>query len=298
MADQPDIVVIGPGKVGLALAWLARRAGRRVAAIGARRGDAAEAAARRLGAGTVAARCAEAAGLGDLVLLTVSDAAIGPLCAQLAEDGAFRPGARVLHCSGALGSDVLAPARSVGCAAGSMHPLQTFPSVDAAVERLVGAWTFCEGDAAALADAEQLARDIGTHPRRLSPGGKAAYHAAAVLACNDMTALIDAALTVAGVAGLDRADALSAFAPLLRATLDHVLRDGPEAALTGPVARGDAGTVAVHLRALAGGDDRLEAIYRALGRWTVDLAGRSGSLDATQRARIEAVLTGKESTER
>lgn len=280
MQDVPDIAIVGPGRVGVALGMLAARAGLNVRAVAGRDASAARTAAGRIGAGVRACDPGEAAGSADLVLLTVPDDAIADVCARLAEAGAFRRGAVVAHCSGGLDSSVLAPARNTcGCAIGSMHPLQTFPTADAAVERLPGSYCFIEGDERAAGTLEQLARAIGANPVPIDPPGKALHHTAAVTACNYLVTLLDAAGRLAETAGVDPETYRRALEPLMRTTLDNALSMGPERALTGPIVRGDVDTVRRHLAAIAGLDENTAALYRAAGRCTIDLAVRSGRLD-------------------
>jgi predicted short-subunit dehydrogenase-like oxidoreductase (DUF2520 family) len=291
MAER-ELSIIGPGKVGQALGLLAAKAGYRVVAIGARDLERAKVAAGAIGDDVIACGSAEAAAAAGMVLLTVSDDAIASVCARIAEADAFRKGAVVAHCCGALGSDVLAPARDwCGCFIGSMHPLQTFPTVRAAIERLGGAYFFCEGDATAVEALERLAAALGGTPVRIDAGAKALYHAAAVVACNYLTALIDAALDLARKAGIDRATAWSAMEPLVRATVANIAEVGPEQSLTGPIARGDADTVRRHLSALADGPVELDELYRAAGKWAVLLAARKGTLSAGSAEELRRLLS-------
>jgi len=286
---MPPLAIIGPGRLGTALGLGAARSGWPVAAIGARDLARAASLAEAIGPGTRAGTPADAAKAAQLVLLTVSDEAIGPVCDELAAGSAFRPGAVVAHCCGALGSEILASARlRCRCAIGSMHPLQTFASVEAA-DRLSGAYFFCEGDEAALAALKEFVLCIGGNPVRVDADRKAAYHAGAVMACNYFTALIDAAAGLMRTAGVERQVALAALAPILRATLETVLAVGPEEALTGPIARGDADTVRLHLDAISKRGD-IDAFYRAAGRWTVALARRKGTLDDEAARRLEELL--------
>ena len=291
MTELPTLAIIGPGKVGTAIGILAHSRGYSIAAIGGRNQARAEDAARRMG-GPPACSPRQAAGMGNLVLLTVPDGAIEGLCDELAAVRAFAPGTVVAHCSGALDSTVLLPAREeCGCAIASAHPLQTFPTVEAAVGRLPGAYWFCEGDESALLIVERWAAVLGAASvARLLPGDKAAYHAAAVLACNDLVALLDAALTAGELAGIQRGQAMIALKPLINATLDNVEALGTEKALTGPIARGDIGTVRRHLTALAADPDILD-VYRALGRRTVSIALRKGSIDQIMAEQLRDVLS-------
>lgn len=274
MAHKLNISIIGPGRVGLALGRLLARRGYRVTVAG-RSIAKGRAAAAKIGPMVRPATAAAAAG-GDIVLLTVNDDAIAPLCKQLAKRRAFRPGCVVAHCSGALGSDILAPAkRACQCRIASMHPLQTFPNEQAALAAVKGTYFFLEGDADAVAALTPLVRAVGGWPQTIEPAAKALYHAAACMACNYLTALMDAALEAQAQAGIDRRLAWVAMAPMIEATLNNITTAGPAGALTGPIARGDAATVRRHLTALARHRD-LADLYRSLGRWTVGLAVRKG----------------------
>jgi predicted short-subunit dehydrogenase-like oxidoreductase (DUF2520 family) len=110
------------------------------------------------------------------------------------------------------------------------------------------------------------------------------------VACNYLPALLDAAGALCARAGIDPSVARAALAPLVRATLENVLAAGPEAALTGPIARGDVATVHRHLEALAGGEAELDELYRAMGRWTVALARRKGTIDDAQAQALRRAL--------
>jgi len=295
MRKKPSISIIGPGRLGTALARAAAAAGWPVAAIGARDSARASLLADRLGGGVRTGTPAEAAAAGQMVFLTVSDEAIEPLCKELASRGAFAAGAIVAHCCGALDSEALAAARrQCGCRIASMHPLQTFPDADVAVERFKGICFFCDGDEPALETLERLAAALGGRCARIPSGDgrKTLYHAGATMACNHLAALIDAALTLMQQAGIERQTALAALAPLLRATMDNIATLGPEKALTGPVARGDAETVGRHLEGMSGQAD-LEAFYRDAARWTLRLARRAGALDDVAARRLEELLAGR-----
>jgi len=288
-----DIVIIGPGAVGQTLGILASCAGLRVVAVGARRIERAGHLAGLI-PGAQALPVEQATTLGDLVLLTVSDDAIEALCRNLSAADAFKPGSVVAHCSGALDSEILAPAKTAGCAVGSMHPLATFASPQRAIESIKNSYCFIEGNRQAAGVLERFALAIGAHPARLNRAQKPLYHSAAVMACNYVTALIDAAAELMAQAGIDRSTALEALAPLVCATVDNVTSAGPQAALTGPIARGDVDTLRRHLSAMAGLDE-LSALYRRLGLWTLGLAKRKGSLADQPAKSIFELLSQKSS---
>ena len=291
MANLPDIAIIGGGKVGTAVGILAAKAGYCVAAVGGRDEARTASSAKAIGPNVRATDAKTAATAGMLVLLTVPDDVIESLCSELAEVGAFARGGVVAHCSGALGSGILSRARTqCGCSVGSMHPLQTFPTAAAAAGRLPGAWCFIEGDASAAEQLTALAAAIGTTPVRIDPLAKPLYHAAAVMACNYLTTLLDAAADLAQQAGIERETFLTAAGPIIRATVDNVAEMGPQGALTGPVARGDVETVRGHLRAIAPCQASVRVAYRAMGILTTDLAQRAGSIDAETAGDLREVF--------
>lgn len=293
---RPHIAIIGPGKVGLALAALAARAGYD-ATLGARNVRQSRSRARRVLPGAKVATASYAAAAGDVVLLTVSDSSIKAVCDELAQSGSLRSGSIVAHCCGALGSEVLASADRCGCRVASMHPLQTFPSAQAAIAAMPGTFFFCEGDSRALRALRTIVRNIGGRPIGLAKfldeaaamRAKAAYHAAACIASNYMVALMDAAMATAELAGLDRRTAWKALSKLVHATLDNIDALGPAAALTGPISRGDAQTVARHVDALGGHGDLLE-LYRVMGRWTLDVTRRKGTVSPTAAVKLASTL--------
>ena len=293
MEEKPVIVIVGPGVVGKTLAILADKAGYRIAGIAARDPQKAKAAADAINQPIATGTLEEITPLGTLVFLTVSDDAIEDVCKRLSEQKRFSAGAVVAHCSGALSSEILSSAREL-CHAhiGSMHPLQTFPNVEAGLERLPGAYCFCEGDDVAVKVLEEFSSAIGAKPVRINnPEGKLLYHASAVMACNYFTALLDAAITTAQKAGINPSDALSALEPLVRATLDNIFANGPAKALTGPIARGDEKLIAKQFKEILAADKDLAEIYSTLGKWTVKVALEKGTIDEEKAESLRKLLS-------
>jgi predicted short-subunit dehydrogenase-like oxidoreductase (DUF2520 family) len=171
-----------------------------------------------------------------------------------------------------------------------MHPLQTFPTVDAAIGRLRGTYCFYEGNEPALPLVEELIGKVGMRPVRIEASAKALYHAAAVMASNYLVAIMDAALAVAEKAGIERSTAWPALEPLVLSTIANISKMGPAEALTGPIARGDVETVKRHLEALSREDESLASVYRFLGLYTVQLALRKGPTSSAAAA-IQRVLS-------
>ncbi len=291
MTERKDISIVGAGKVGTALGVLAARAGYRVVAVADADTSAASSAVESIGEPARVCPAVEAVRAGDIVLLTMPDDAIAAVCNELAAQDAFAAGSIIAHCSGALDSGILSAAREkCGCEVASMHPLQTFPTVASAVANLPGAFFFCEGDPRAVEELRRMAEAIGGKALRIAPGAKALYHAAAVMACNYLSALLDASAAFCERAGIKRATAMEAMEPLVRATLDNVMSMGPAEALTGPIARGDVETVARHLEAMADCPGELQAFYRSAGVWTTRLAKRKGGASAAAIDEIRRLL--------
>jgi predicted short-subunit dehydrogenase-like oxidoreductase (DUF2520 family) len=271
---RPVIAILGPGTVGGALAR-SLHAARRKVIVGGRDPDKSQQLAGQID--TDAAGMDEAARSAGVSVLTVRDDAIEAVCEALAEVGCWGPGDVVLHCSGALDSSILSAARQAGAGAGSWHPLQTFPAGEM-VASLAGVPFFAEGDGPAVARASELTSALGGTFHEIAPHGKALYHAAAVMACNYVSTLLEASEALMSQAGIEPGETRKAMAPLTRRTVENAACSGPVDTLTGPIVRGDAETVRKHLAAMQGaGLEGLAELYRALGERTVELAARRGT---------------------
>ncbi len=282
-----DIAVIGAGRVGTAMAVLLGRAGHTIRAVAGGEGTR-ERAARYLAHVPILQR-EDAARSAELVLLGTPDAAIEPVCTELARAGALGPDRTVAHLSGATGLDALGTAEAGGAAVLCVHPLMTCPDVDAAIARIPGsAFGVTARSPLAFQLGEQLAIDVGGRPFGLEDDMKPLYHAAAVFASNYVVTLTALAQSLEEAAGVP--EPLEALAPLQRATLENVAAVGPGAALTGPAVRGDDLTVERNLRALAEHAPEAVRAYVALADLALDLATASGRLDAMGRAAVEEVL--------
>lgn len=270
----PTIGFVGAGPVGLTLGRAFSLAGWPVVAVASRDGARREA----FRSAVPGARAfVEPAGVLDeaaIVFLTVPDDAVARVAAGLR----LYSGQALVHTSGLLTSSVLAPAMAAGTLAASFHPLVAFADPDSALTALRGATVAIEGDEPLLAVLGELAEAIGAQPVRIAPEGKAAYHAAAVLAAGGFVALLDAIAELGAGAGLDEAGALAIYAPLIRQSLANAERLGIRAALTGPVVRGDAGTLHAHLAAMRALAPGARDLYVAAARREIDLAVGRGAL--------------------
>lgn len=293
MPHKPAISIIGPGRLGATLASVAAAAGYAIRALGVRRET--PAGCELAGALSAKQLPPDAASRGvDAVFICCGDGDIGPLCRDIALKGGFSAGQYVVHCSGALDSSILQAAEDCGAMTGSFHPLQTFPDIQAGLERWRGTHCFIETKFPQVREfLHDLAAATGAVPNDIAPDKKALYHAACVMCCNHLAALIDVSLDIFSAAGLGRDEALNAASPIMRATLENIISKGPVGALTGPVARGDAATVEKHLKALADMPGITE-VYRALCGATVNLANRGGRIGDDDILKFLKLLKDKE----
>jgi predicted short-subunit dehydrogenase-like oxidoreductase (DUF2520 family) len=280
--------IIGPGRVGAALGVALTRAGHQVVAVAA----VSDTSVQRARDHFPAARVAEPADViaaADLVLLTVPDDALPGLIAGLAATGAAVGGRLLAHTSGRYGAGVLEPATRLGALPLALHPVMTFTGRSDDIQRMHG---ICFGITAPdqlRPVAEALVIEMGGEPVFIAEENRGLYHAALASAANHLVTLVTESCDLLQAAGA--ADPARMLSPLLFAALDNALRLG-DAGLTGPVARGDAGTVAGHLETLRDAAPEALAVYVALARLTADRALAAGLLTAPDAARLLDVLSG------
>ncbi len=272
--ETPYTGIVGAGAVGTALGAALSRAGWPIHAVASR-----DAARRERFTGLVEGARAfmEPQALVEeveLIILAVPDDAIAPLAASVRMYG----GQAMIHTSGALGAEVLQPAMAAGTQIGSFHPLVAFADTERAIAALHGATVAIEGDDQLASLLSSMAERVGATAVRLAPGSKAAYHAAAVLAAGGFVALLDAIAELGAVAGLDEAGSLQIYGPLIEGTLGNARALGIRAALTGPMTRGDVGTLEAHLAALAAHAPAALELYAAAARREIALAEARGAL--------------------
>lgn len=275
--DRParlTVGVVGAGRVGPALAAALGLAGHRpVAASGV--SDASRRRAEALLPGVPLVEPAEVLAGADLVLLTVPDDALPGLVTGLAETGAVRPGQLLAHASGRYGTAVLEPATRAGALPLALHPVMTFTGTPVDVQRLAGCSFGVTAPEELRLAAEALVIEMGGEPEWVAEEARPLYHAALALGANHLVTLVAQALELLRTAGVSAPDRM--LGPLLGAALDNALRSG-DAALTGPVARGDAGTVAAHITELRRHAPQAVAGYLAMARTTADRALAGGLL--------------------
>lgn len=266
--------VVGVGRVGGVLAVALRNAGHQIVAASAV-SDASVARARSLLPGTALEDPTAVVAASELVLLTVPDDALPGLVEGLVSADAIRPGQLVVHTSGAHGVAVLEPATRRGALPLALHPVMTFTGRPEDVVRLAGCSFGVTAPEPLRPIAEALVVEMGGEPEWVQEERRALYHAALANGANHLTTLVNESIELLARCGVEHPARM--LAPLLGASLDNALRSG-DLALTGPVARGDAGTVAAHIRELRAVSPQALGAYVAMARLTADRALAAGLL--------------------
>jgi len=288
-ADRPArlaVGVVGAGRVGPVLASALALAGHRIVAVSAV-SDGSRRRAAALLPGVPIRPVDDVVREAELVLLTVPDDALGGLVNGLAAPGVVRPGQLIVHASGSQGLGILEPVTRLGALPLALHPVMTFAGVPEDVARLAGCSFGITAPTELRPVGEALVVEMGGEPVWIADEMRPLYHAALASGANHLVTLVNTAADLLRAAGVEQPARM--LGPLLGAALDNALRRG-DAALTGPVARGDAGTVATHLEVLARVSPPALTAYAALARVTADRALASGQLDPTAASELLEVL--------
>ena len=274
MPIHGGVQVLGLGRAGAALAHGLSRAGYQVDTWN-----------RSPKAGADASGPLPASMSAPVWLICVDDGALPEFAARLASRHDVA-GKHVLHCAGRLGREILAPLARAGAITGSVHPLQ---SLRGHGDRLAGTYFAVEGEPSALETGISMVTALGGHSVSLPTGGKAAYHAAAVLSANFATILGAGGARLLEGLGVDEPTARAMLVPLLQGTVDHLSRSPAAEALTGPFARRDWAAVSAHLEAIDALAPDWRAAYTALARVSASVMG----LSEAERAALETHLSRK-----
>ena len=283
------VAIIGSGRVGTAMALLLSERGYDVVSVADPEQQARTRAAGFSGAEPVADDV-EAAGLADTIVITTPDSAIASTCRRIVDSGIEVRGKKFVHMSGALSLTALEPARQAGAQILSIHPLQTFADIQGAVKALPGSTFGVTCDPSLEGWASVFVSDLEGTMQLIKDEDKVLYHAAAVMASNFLAMVEYAALTIARGLGFSDDAFAVAFAPLYRASVENVARLGPVEALTGPLVRGDAGTIEKRLSTLADFDPELATLYSRVCLWGLNLVEERGNLDTATVEKMRALL--------
>lgn len=275
---KPCFSIVGCGRVGTTLAKCLTDAGYASCGLASRSEESAKAAAEACGCDLYSSAPERVTKEADVVFITTPDDAIETVCQEIAEKGGFKQGALVYHCSGSLPSTLLTSAKEVGALIGSMHPLQSFASAGTDSNPFKGIIVSVEGDRRAVDLALEMAWKLGATGLTIRTDAKAIYHAAAVVASNALVTLVDLAYQLIEVAGISSDDAYKVLGPLIEGTLKNIKSKGTVEALTGPVVRGDVSIIEKHVKEIEDKTPDLTELYRVLGKYTVEVARRKGTL--------------------
>jgi predicted short-subunit dehydrogenase-like oxidoreductase (DUF2520 family) len=277
---------IGAGTTGTALAVRLSQKGWPVVAVSSRTLSSAQKLAGLVPNCQVCHTPQGVADAAELVFITTPDDVITQVCDEVQ----WHEGQSVVHCSGAHSVDILEPAKKLGAAVGSFHPLQTFADVDQAVENLPGSTFALEAKEPLLSTLKELTSLLNGNWVELKPGDKVLYHAAAVFACNYLVTLVKLALDLWLDFGVSPEEATRALLPLLKGTIKNIDTIGLPDCLTGPVARGDLGTIERHLSSLEARNSSLLTTYKELGLQTIPIALAKGKIDERKAEEMKALL--------
>lgn len=280
---------IGAGTTSTALAVRLSQKGCPVVAVSSRTLSSARKLARLVSDCQVCYTAQEVADAAELVFITTHDDVIAQVCSEVQ----WHEGQSVVHCSGAHSVDILESAKKLGAAVGSFHPLQTFADVDQAIENLAGATFALEAEEPLLSTLKELTSLLNGNWVVIKPGDKVLYHAAAVFACNYLVTLVKVALDLWLDFGVSSQEATRALLPLLEGTINNINNIGLPDCLTGPIARGDLGTIERHLSALEARSPSLLTTYKELGLRTIPIALAKGKVNEQKAEEMKVLLSLK-----
>jgi predicted short-subunit dehydrogenase-like oxidoreductase (DUF2520 family) len=290
-----SIALIGPGRVGSTITKFLAQAGYPISAVIGRDQQRAEDACRFIGcsltvATTELTRCTDA----DIILLGVPDDQIASVCQTMSDicppDNKF-----LIHFSGLLPASTMLNDATNSEHLLSLHPLFPFANREQAYTKLRGCACALEGSSQARAIGQQLVASFSGQAFEITADDKPLYHCAASIASNFLVTLLESAKNMMHLCGIKNEQLSATLMPLIRATLDNIESMPPEQGLTGPIVRGDCGTVACHIQTLMERSQQTTPLYRHLGQETLKLARRSGRLDSEKATLMEALLRKKSS---
>jgi len=277
---------IGAGTVGSALALRLSSKDYQVVAVSSRSQTSARNLAEAIENCHVANSNQDVADVAELVFITTPDDVIPFVASEIK----WHPEQSVVHCSGADSTETLEPAKRAGARVGVFHPLQTFASPKQAIENMPGSTFALEAGEPLLSTLKELATTLEGHWIELKASDKVIYHAAAVIACNYLVTLVKLATDLWQTFNVPSGQAIQALLPLIRGTIHNIETVGIPQCLTGPIARGDTGTIKKHLDALQETAPGILSAYRELGLQTIPVALAKGRINQKQAEELEALI--------
>ncbi len=284
------LAIIGTGMVGTALAVVLKKVGYSVTAISDPKPAARKRALAYLGP-VPHRRVSDIATDAECFFITTPDGLIEAVCRKLSSNPAIA-GRHVFHVSGAGGLNLLNAAKNAGARVGCIHPLQSFSSIDGAIDNLPGSYFGITASGHAGKLAARIVSDLQGIPLQIRPDQKPLYHAAACIASNYFVCLMSAVEALCRTCGIPARDARKAFLPLVSGSMRNIKRYGATQALTGPIARGDLETLQSHLQALAESAPKYLPMYQTLGDLTAQLAVQKKTISRSRAKTISELFKG------
>jgi predicted short-subunit dehydrogenase-like oxidoreductase (DUF2520 family) len=276
---------IGAGTVGSALATRLSSKGYQVVAVSSRGQTSVRNLARSINCRAFDNN-QDVADAAELVFITTPDDVIAAVTSEIQ----WYPGQSVVHCSGADSIQILEPAMKLGVQVGVIHPLQTFASAKQAIENMPGSTFVLEADEPLLTTLKEMATALDGHWIELEAKDKVIYHAAAVITCNYLVTLVKLATDLWQTFNVPTQQATQALLPLIRGTIHNIETVGIPQCLTGPIARGDTGTIKKHLEALQKVTPAILPTYRELGLQTIPIALAKGRINQKQAQELQELM--------
>ena len=279
---------IGAGKVGTALAVQLSSKGYPVIAVASRTMQSAQKLAGSVPGCKAYENVQQIADNAGLIFITTPDDTIEPVAAKIK----WNKGNLVVHCSGAGSLDILEVALKTGAQVGAIHPLQSFANVEQAIKNIPGSTFAIEGDGPIVDLLTEIAKALDGKAIVLGAGNKVLYHAAAVMACNYFVTLMKLSTDIWQGFGVDSNEAIQALSPLVQGTINNLINVGLPNSLTGPIARGDVGTIQKHIDAFKGKMPELLKMYCELGLQTIPIGLAKGTLSKEKAKELKKILEG------
>ena len=294
--SQQTLNIVGPGRLGMALALALAHRGYRVQSLVGRHSSSIRKSAKLLDAPAEVLVTKDLQGIpqADLLIIATPDDQIPSVVKNLVSlDLDTRKKPVALHTSGALSSEILAPLARCGWSTGSVHPLVSVSDPVQGASSFTGAFWCVEGDAKATKAARTIVKNLKGRTFTVPAAAKPLYHAAAVMTSGNVVALFDVAIDMLRECGLSRVEAKRVLLPLLQSSTRNLIDRDPSRALTGTFSRGDIATVEQHLAALSGKKlVEAAALYRLLGKKSLQLAEENG-LESSVAKRIRKLMSDR-----
>ncbi|MDD2510447.1 MAG: DUF2520 domain-containing protein [Syntrophomonas sp.] len=286
---REKIGIIGTGVVGTAVGVVLKNKGYEITGVQDIKSESTQQLVERIGC-TAYPSPQDVSHSADIIFVTTSDTVIASVVDAIADNRAFRPGQVIIHMSGAQSSQILDRAKEFGALVLSVHPLQAFASIDRAIEILPGSVFSIEGDEEAYALGVSIVEALEGEYFFIDRSAKPLYHAGACVVSNYLVTIIDFGIKLLEATGIPRMMAAKALLPLISGTVKNIENIGIPKALTGPIARGDLGTVVDHMLCMEEMAPELMKLYSWLGFYTASIALEKGSIDEKTREEFQKLF--------